>query len=385
MKKFFKDNATLIALFVLGLILTIVTSFDVTDGKVTFDIMNNMFFNARNLNNLTRQVTLIGIISIGMTMVILLGGIDLSVGSIVGISGIVVALLMSYGVNMWVAILLTVLLTGILIGVLNGFLIAHYKIPPFIITLGMMTIARGLALIFSNNSSVPIAVPFFAVLGGEYIPQTASIIIIILGLIFSFYSIYSGIQKKKSYGITVKSSSIIWNIFITIAGIALALMVFGGYRGIPIPVAIFIVLIIIGEFILRKTKLGRSIYAVGGNEDAARLSGISVFKINMFVYTTVSALSAVSGILLASRLNGAAPTLGNMFELDAIAAVVVGGTSLNGGSGTIKGTIIGTFIIGFLNNGMSMLNVDTSYQFVVKGLIIILAVWFDVMNKRKKV
>ena len=385
MKKFFKDNATLIALFVLGLILTIVTSFDVTDGKVTFDIMNNMFFNARNLNNLTRQVTLIGIISIGMTMVILLGGIDLSVGSIVGISGIVVALLMSYGVNMWVAILLTVLLTGILIGVLNGFLIAHYKIPPFIITLGMMTIARGLALIFSNNSSVPIADPFFAVLGGEYIPQTASIIIIILGLIFSFYSIYSGIQKKKSYGITVKSSSIIWNIFITIAGIALALMVFGGYRGIPIPVAIFIVLIIIGEFILRKTKLGRSIYAVGGNEDAARLSGISVFKINMFVYTTVSALSAVSGILLASRLNGAAPTLGNMFELDAIAAVVVGGTSLNGGSGTIKGTIIGTFIIGFLNNGMSMLNVDTSYQFVVKGLIIILAVWFDVMNKRKKV
>lgn len=385
MKKFFKDNATLIALFVLGLILTIVTSFDVTDGKVTFDIMNNMFFNARNLNNLTRQVTLIGIISIGMTMVILLGGIDLSVGSIVGISGIVVALLMSYGVNMWVAILLTVLLTGILIGVWNGFLIAHYKIPPFIITLGMMTIARGLALIFSNNSSVPIADPFFAVLGGEYIPQTASIIIIILGLIFSFYSIYSGIQKKKSYGITVKSSSIIWNIFITIAGIALALMVFGGYRGIPIPVAIFIVLIIIGEFILRKTKLGRSIYAVGGNEDAARLSGISVFKINMFVYTTVSALSAVSGILLASRLNGAAPTLGNMFELDAIAAVVVGGTSLNGGSGTIIGTIIGTFIIGFLNNGMSMLNVDTSYQFVVKGLIIILAVWFDVMNKRKKV
>ena len=385
MKKFFKDNATLIALFVLGLILTIVTSFDATDGKVTFDIMNNMFFNARNLNNLTRQVTLIGIISIGMTMVILLGGIDLSVGSIVGISGIVVALLMSYGVNMWVAILLTVLLTGILIGVWNGFLIAHYKIPPFIITLGMMTIARRLALIFSNNSSVPIADPFFAVLGGEYIPQTASIIIIILGLIFSFYSIYSGIQKKKSYGITVKSSSIIWNIFITIAGIALALMVFGGYRGIPIPVAIFIVLIIIEEFILRKTKLGRSIYAVGGNEDAARLSGISVFKINMFVYTTVSALSAVSGILLASRLNGAAPTLGNMFELDAIAAVVVGGTSLNGGSGTIKGTIIGTFIIGFLNNGMSMLNVDTSYQFVVKGLIIILAVWFDVMNKRKKV
>ena len=171
----------------------------------------------------------------------------------------------------------------------------------------------------------------------------------------------------------------------TIAGAALSIFIFYAYRGIPIPVAIFIVLILIGEFILRKTKLGRSIYAVGGNEQAARLSGISVFKINVVVYTIVSVLSSLSGILLVSRLNGAAPTLGNMYELDAIASVVIGGTSLNGGSGTIKGAIIGTFIIGFLNNGMSLLNVDTSYQFVIKGIIIILAVWFDVMNKRKKV
>lgn len=385
MKKFLKENATLIALIALGIILTIMTSISNTDGKVVFNLQDSVFFNSRNLNNLTRQVTLIGIISIGMTMVILLGGIDLSVGSIVGLSGVVVAIFMMSGMNMWLAIFLTLVLTGVLIGILNGFMIAHYKIPPFIITLGMMTIARGLALIFSNNSSIPINDTFFPVLGGEYIPKMISLIIILIGFAYAFLSIFLSIKKKKSYGIEVKPADVIWNISMTIVGTALAIFVFYAYRGIPLPVAIFIILIIIGEFILRKTRLGRSIYAVGGNEQAARLSGISIFKINLVVYTVVSALSSLSGILLVSRLNGAAPTLGNMFELDAIASVVIGGTSLNGGSGTIKGTIIGTFIIGFLNNGMSLLNVDTSYQFVIKGIIIILAVWFDVMNKKKKI
>lgn len=385
MKKFLKENATLIALITLGIILTILTSISNVDGKLVFSLEDNMFFNPRNLNNLTRQVTLIGIISIGMTMVILLGGIDLSVGSIVGLSGVVVAIFMMSGMSLWLAILLTLILTGVLIGAINGFMIAHYKIPPFIITLGMMTIARGLALIFSNNSSIPINDTFFPVLGGEYIHQFASLIIIIIGFAYAFLSIFLDIKRKKAYGVEVKAANLIWNIVMTIAGAALSIFIFYAYRGIPIPVAIFIVLILIGEFILRKTKLGRSIYAVGGNEQAARLSGISVFKINVVVYTIVSVLSSLSGILLVSRLNGAAPTLGNMYELDAIASVVIGGTSLNGGSGTIKGTIIGTFIIGFLNNGMSLLNVDTSYQFVIKGIIIILAVWFDVMNKRKKV
>ena len=169
MKKFLKENATLIALITLGIILTILTSISNVDGKLVFSLEDNMFFNPRNLNNLTRQVTLIGIISIGMTMVILLGGIDLSVGSIVGLSGVVVAIFMMSGMNLWLAILLTLILTGVLIGAINGFMIAHYKIPPFIITLGMMTIARGLALIFSNNSSIPINNTFFPVLGVEYI------------------------------------------------------------------------------------------------------------------------------------------------------------------------------------------------------------------------
>jgi D-xylose transport system permease protein len=155
------------------------------------------------------------------------------------------------------------------------------------------------------------------------------------------------------------------------------------YRGLPVPVAIFAVIALCGTFALNNTRFGRRLYALGGNEDAARLSGINVFQTKLIVYTTISVLASLSGILLASRLSGASPNLGEMFELDVIAAVVIGGTSLAGGSGTIGGTVIGALIIGVLNNGMSLLGVSTFYQLIIKGFIIILAVWFDVLQKRK--
>jgi D-xylose transport system permease protein len=163
----------------------------------------------------------------------------------------------------------------------------------------------------------------------------------------------------------------------------LAFYIFTGYRGIPMPVAIFAFIAFGGVYILNNTRFGRRLYAVGGNEDAARLSGINIFKTKMTVYTSISVLAALSGILLASRLNGASPNLGTMFELDAIAAVVIGGTSLAGGVGRVGGTVIGALLIGVLNNGMSLLGILTFYQLIIKGLIIILAVWFDVIQKRK--
>ena len=165
---------------------------------------------------------------------------------------------------------------------------------------------------------------------------------------------------------------------------ALCFYVFTSYRGIPYPVAIFVVIAFVGMFALQNTKFGRRLYAMGGNEEAARLSGINIYRMKLIVYSTVTALSALSGILLASRLNGASPNLGTMFELDAISAVIIGGTSFSGGIGTIGGTVIGAFIIGILNNGMSLLGVPTFYQLIIKGLIIILAVWFDVLQKGKK-
>jgi D-xylose transport system permease protein len=367
--KFLKDNGTLVALVVLAII---------------FSFSDSAFFTPRNLTNLARQTTIVGIISVGMTMVILINGIDLSVGSIVGLAAITVTLLMQAGVNVWLAIFLTLVLVGVGIGSWNGFWIAHYKIPPFIITLGMMTIARGLALTLSKGGSVPVTNETFPKLGGNFIPKTFSGIIILAAAALFFFTLYRGIQQTKKYGIQVKRQEIIASSVIAVLGLALAFYVFTSYRGIPYPVAIFVIIVFIGSFILRNTKFGRRLYAMGGNEEAARLSGINVYRTQLIVFSTITVLSALAGILLASRLNGASPNLGTMFELDAISAVIIGGTSFAGGIGTITGTVIGAFIIGILNNGMSLLGVPTFYQLIIKGLIIILAVWFDVLSKKKK-
>jgi D-xylose transport system permease protein len=190
----------------------------------------------------------------------------------------------------------------------------------------------------------------------------------------------AGEQKKSHPG---NLDQLAAAVIVAPAGFALAFYAFGSGDGLPVPVAIFVVIAAVTSFALGHTRFGRRLYALGGNEEAARLSGINIFQTKMIVYVTVSLLAALSGILLASRLNGASPNLGTMFELDAIAAVVIGGTSLAGGSGTIGGTIIGALIIGVLNNGMSLLGVSSFYQLIIKGLIISLAVWFDVLQKRK--
>jgi D-xylose transport system permease protein len=367
--KFLKDNGTLVALVIL---------------VIFFSFADEAFFTPRNLTNLARQTTIIGIIAVGMTLVILIKGIDLSVGSIVGLSAITVTLLMQAGVNIWLAVLLTLLLTGVVIGLWNGFWVAHYNIPPFIITLGMMTIARGLALTLSKGGSVPVTNPTFSKIGGNFIPAGISGVIIVAALALFFLALFRSIQQKKKYEIEVNKQEIISSSVIAVLGLGLSFYVFTAYRGIPYPVAIFVVIAFIGIFVLQNTKFGRRVYAMGGNEEAARLSGINVYRMKLIIYAVITALSALSGILLASRLNGASPNLGTMFELDAISAVIIGGTSFAGGIGTISGTVIGAFIIGILNNGMSLLGVPTFYQLMIKGFIIIAAVWFDVLSKKKK-
>jgi D-xylose transport system permease protein len=365
---FIKDNATLIALIVL---------------VVGLSFADDAFFTARNLSNLSRQVTIIGIIAVGMTMVILTAGIDLSVGSVVGLSAVVCTLMMQYGIPTFLAVPATLMIVGGGIGLWNGFWIAKYNIPPFIITLGMLTIARGLALTLTNGSSVPVTSKVFPLLGGAYIPPMISSIILIACAALALLSIFRDIQQSHAHGVDVNKPELLVNGGVMIAGFALAFYVFTSYKGIPVPVAIFGVIAFAGIYTLNSTRFGRRLYALGGNEDAARLSGINTVKTKMIVYTVISTLAALAGIILASRLNGASPNLGTMFELDAIAAVVIGGTSLAGGSGKVAGTIIGALLIGVLNNGMSLLGVVTFYQLIIKGLIIILAVWFDVIQKKK--
>ncbi|MFK8915064.1 ABC transporter permease subunit [Shouchella clausii] len=281
-------------------------------------ILNPGFLSAPNLLNVLRQVSINALIAFGMTFVILTGGIDLSVGAILAFSGAVTATLLSSGMDPILAILIG-LLVGAALGAINGIIIAKGKVAPFIATLATMTIYRGATLMFTDGRPVSNLgdSTLFQMLGGGY------------------------------------------------------------FFGIPMPAITMMISFVILYLILKKTTFGRRVYAVGGNEEASILSGIKVDRIKIYVYSLTGFLAAVAGVILTSRLNSAQPTAGTMYELDAIAAVVLGGTSLTGGKGWIVGTLIGALIIGVLNNGLNLLGVSSFFQQVVKGSVILLAVLLD--------
>ncbi len=286
-------------------------------------VMSPDFLTVANLLNVMRQVSINALIAFGMTLVILLGGIDLSVGSILALSSVFTATLISRGTDPVVATLVGIA-SGAVMGAANGLVIAKGKVAPFIATLGTMTILRGLALVVSNGSPVTgINSDFFTMLGGGYVADLIPIPVIWMALMFA----------------------VMW-------------------------------------FVLKKTVFGRHVYAVGGNEEASRLSGVSVDRVKIWVYTLSGAMSAMAGIILTSRLNSAQPTAGAGYELDAIAAVVLGGTSLTGGRGWIFGTLVGALLIGVLNNGLNLLGVSSFYQQVIKGVVILLAVLIDRGGKK---
>ena len=366
----FKNYSTLLALLGLFLILGLLT-----DGS---------FLSARNFTNLTRQISVNGILASGMTLVILTSGIDLSVGSVVALSGIICGILQvnfgfsEMGVLGAALSILASMGTGLLAGILNGGLISVFKIPPFVITLGMMVIARGLALILSDSSAISPLSSELKWLAKGFVSPTITIGLAILTLIFWLKTV------KKRINENLRSLKALFASFL-IEGACLgtAFTFFIQDRGIPIPALIMISLALLGMILLHRYPLGRYIYSIGGNEEAAELSGVPVTKVKWIVYSLIGLLSGLCGVLLASRLNSATPTEGQLMELDAIAAVVIGGTSLMGGLGTIRGSLIGAFLIGTLNNGMDILEIDSNFQMVIKGLIIILAVWFDAKNKKK--
>lgn len=353
LKGFVKANGSWLALIALMLLFTALSS-----GE---------FLAARNLTNLTRQAAINGILAGGMTLVILSGGIDLSIGSIVAVAGVLVGIsqvhwgwagqgttgaLMSLGLALG---------AGILAGLLNGLLVAWLRIAPFVITLGMMVIARGLAMILSGGSSIS---PMGDDLGewtGAYfgVPLTLAVIVPV--------GAYLAVGAARGQ-----------------ARLLLPLLVLGlfgwsflTYRGLP-SISLFLILVLaLLAFLLTFTVFGRSIFALGSNERAAYWAGVEIFKVTTFIYTIMGLLAGLSGLLLSARLNGADPNAGQLFELDAIAAVVIGGTSLKGGTGTIIGSLVGALTIASLNNGMDLLGVSSFYQMVFKGVIIIAAVSLD--------
>ena len=361
-----RQYSTLLALVVVFIILGIITKGD--------------FFLARNFTNLTRQVSINGILSIGMTLVILTAGIDLSIGSVVALSGVVAGLLQvnlglqdagSFGAFLSIA---AAIATGTAAGMINGALIAFFRIPPFVISLGMMVIAAGGALIISNAQTISPMSDELKIIAKGVLPVWATAVI---------FASLIGFWIKRAINLFAFNFKTILFLLLEISALLFPAIWFISDQGIPYPTLLLLILAVLAIWFLKNTVLGRNIYAVGGNEEAAHLCGIDVPKTKWFVYSLMGFLAGLAGVILASRLNSASPNIGTLMELDAIAAVVIGGTSLMGGAGTVGGSIIGAFLIGTLNNGMDLLEIDSNYQMVIKGIIIIFAVWSDAKGKRR--
>lgn len=312
--QFLKENFGIIIAFI---VLCVFLSVNPSTGDA--------FTSRQNIFNVLRQISTNLFLACGMTMVIILGGIDLSVGSIIALSGCVSAgCVARYGLPLPVAIAIGIGI-GLLVGMFNGLVVSRTTIPAFIVTLAMMNVAKGFAYIYTGGSPVRVMSKEWRFLGAGYV------------------------------------------------GI------------VPTPVIILLVVLTVTAIIMNRTKIGRHMYAVGGNPQAANFSGIKVANVKFFVFSFSGLMAGLAGVVLASRMYSGQPTAGDGAEMDAIAAVVVGGTSMSGGSGKIGGTIIGGLIIGVLNNGLNLMNVNSFWQYVVKGLAILLAVFVDyIRNKGKK-
>lgn len=290
---------------------------------IAVSIITPAFLSSQNLINVVRQISFIGIVAMGVTMVIITTGIDLSSGSVIALVSVITASF-AQGDHPLILALILGLGVGVLAGFINGTISAKGAIPPFIATLGMMIGARGLALLYSDGRPIGNLSESFLFIGQ------------------------------------------------------------GEIAGIPVPILIFVIMGVISHLMLSKTKFGKYTYAIGGNEQAARICGINVDRYKIMIYTYAGFLSALAGIMLTSRISAGQPSMGVMYELDAIAAAVIGGTSLSGGIGTIPGTIIGALIIGVLNNSLDLMNVSSYWQQILKGIIIVSAVLIDSRKNKKK-
>ena len=337
----------------------------------------------RNLSNLFRQSVFTAILAIGMLNVIVLGQIDLSVGSLAGLCGGILAI-----ANVWkgasppVAILVTVA-AGLLLGAWNGWWIAYRNVPSFIVTMAGLLVFRGVLVGITDGITIGPVSPFFGVIGKEFLPRLVGIIlgaVVLLGVLVMQYTERGG-KTRHGLRVTPMRNEILKSAFFTVL-IAAFVFTMNSYRGVPNPVVIVLVLFVVFNYISARTVFGRRIYAIGGNRMASRLAGINIKRVTLLVFAINGVMAAIAGIFLTSRLDAAAVNAATSAELDGIAACVIGGTSLMGGVGTVFGAIVGAVVMASLDNGMSLLNAPSFYQTIVKGLVLLLAVWFD-MSRNK--
>ncbi len=380
LKKNIRDYGMFIALFIIMSVFSLLT-----DG---------VFISPRNISNLINATGYIAVLAVGMTLVIVIRHIDLSVGFLAGFLGAVAAILLtSYGLPV-VAVIPVILMMGAVVGFFNGVLVARLGIPAFVVSLAGMMIFRGALLqATSKTGTIIVPNPAFNAIGNGFIPDfelvdglhTVTLLVGLLGILFYIYSEIKSRRKKQHYEFEVIPVSIFYaKLLFVSALIGYITWTLASYNGLSWTVVVMLIVTGIYHFMTKNTVLGRHIYAVGGNPEAAALSGIDVKKITYFVFSSMSMLAALSGILYTSRLQSATTTAGTLFELDAIAAAYVGGVSAAGGVGKVTGSIIGALVMASLTSGMNLMGVGISYQYMIRGAILIIAVVFDVLTRNKK-
>jgi D-xylose transport system permease protein len=341
------------------------------------------FVSPRNISNLIRQTAIVGVLAIGMVFVIISAEIDLSVGSMMGLLGGIAAIL-----DVWFhfPILLTVLITvasGLVLGLFNGWWVAYQKVPSFIVTLAGMLAFRGILVGLTDGATVAPTSSSLAIVGQSYIPSGWGISVVALLCLGLVAKVYARRKARHQHGVKNQSAKFEYaKATIAVSVLMGLLFILESYRGIPTPILIMGGLILIATYVAKRTSFGRRIYAIGGNIEATRMSGVNVERTKMLVFGFNGMMVAVAALILTSRLGAGSPAAGNMAELDAIAACVIGGASLAGGVGAVFGAIMGALIMASLDNGMSMLDVPTFWQLIVKGMILLLAVWLDVKTKK---
>lgn len=349
-----------------------------------FSDLEGSFITSRNLSNLTRQMAVVGIMSVGMVLVIVTAGIDLSVGSLMGFCGCVTASLMRYNQFPIIPSILVGLAIGAAVGYVQGLMIAKTGVPPFIVTLAGQLVFRGAIIGLTHGTTVSPLPEDFLLIGQSYLPLIAGYGIAAIAVVVMLIFALQNRRQRIAYNLEVKS---VWRTLLSWAVLSAiiiaAVVILSLYKGVPIPVIIMMALVLIFKFIAESTVFGRRVYAIGGNMEAAKYSGIKIGKTIVVVYLLNGLLAAFAGVVLTSRLNAGMVSAGEGYELDAIAACVIGGTSMSGGVGKVTGAILGALIIATITNGMSMMNLESFWQYIVKGLILVAAVWFDISSKNR--
>ncbi|HKO62245.1 MAG TPA: sugar ABC transporter permease [Pyrinomonadaceae bacterium] len=352
---------------------------------------DQIFLDPRNFSNLMRQTAVTGVLAVGMLMVIVTGQIDLSVGSVVGLAGGIAAIAQGWLGWGLVPSITAGIAVAILIGGIQGSLTAYINIPAFIVTLGGLLAWRGVILGLSRGETIPVQLQSFKAIGQDYVGPMVGWTIAAIAVAAIVWLNLSRSRSRKRHGLTATGPAML---ALRILGPSLSVVGFiymmnayeiapGRYAGIPVPVIIFLAIALAGAFLTQNSTFGRYLYAIGGNPDAARLSGINIRRHLLAVFCIMGALSGVSAIIYTARVGSASPDAGQLLELDAIAACVIGGTSLMGGRGTVFGAVLGALIMASLDNGMSLKNVEPYMQNIIKGAILVAAVGLDMAGRTR--